>query len=517
MRAMGNGSLRFPDQLAIMTHLTRILVLSMVILSIAAAGCTSPAPLDASALRPPEVGPPTIEVVVLAGDDLSVLPAEITVDGASMFQNDEGVSAFVWPQDSTTIEVSAPGFESQTEAVDDPPPEDRIEFRLEPIVLSGRVSTHRGIALPGVEVRLGDGHDTTNDDGLFEIVRAVPGDVSFTRATWQDSSVSWDGSTSEIDTTMEPLVVHGVRVGGSAAGDSEHWQRLLDIADASGIDAFVVDVKDEFGTVYHDTTVDAAHEASAVTLQYNMSEIVADMDEHGLYKIARVVAFQDTPMARAEPDHAVLEDGTSELWYTRNGDAWMDPTDPVSYEYPVALADEACREGFDEIQFDFTTFPFGGDVSTAVFDDEYTEEIRVASIQAFLKRAYLVLSPRCGVASTVLGITLESGTDEGVGQLPGLMSRTIDVLSPMLYSTNYGAGWKGYADPNDHAGDIVESALVSGLSRLEGFAYYRPWLQTWTISSFDVRGIQRRVDDRVNGWVLWSNAASYPAELLPPQ
>ncbi len=500
-----------------MTRLIRILAFAIAPLAMAVAGCTSPAPLDASSLRPPEVGPPTIEVVVLAGDDLSVLDAKITVEGASMIETDEGVPAFVWPQAATTIEVSAPGFVSESEVAEDPPREDLIEFRLEPVVLSGRVSTHRGIALPGVEVTLGVHTDRTNDDGLFEIVRAAPGNLLLTRPTWQDSIVPWDGSTSEIDTTMEPFVVHGVRVGGSAAGDPEHWQRLLAMADSTGINAFVVDVKDEFGTVFHDTTVDAAHEASAVTLQYDMTEIVADMDEHDLYKIARVVAFQDTPMARTEPDHAVLDEGGSDLWYTRNGDAWMDPTDPVSYEYPVALADEACRAGFDEIQFDFASFPFGGDVSTAIFDDEYTEEIRVASIQAFLKRAYLVLSPKCGVAASVLGITLESGTDEGVGQLPGLMSRTIDVLSPMLYSTNYGAGWKGYANPNDKAGEIVESALVSGLSKLEGFAYYRPWLQTWTISAFDVRGIQRRVDDRVNGWMLWSNAASYPAELLPPQ
>ncbi len=499
-----------------MIRFARILALAVASLGLAA-GCTSPAPLDASSLRPPEVGPPTIEVVVLAGDDLSVLDAEIIVSGASMVETDEGVPAFVWPQAPTTIEVSAPGFVSQSEVAEDSPRENLIEFRLEPVVLSGRVSTHRGIALPGVEVRLGGGGDTTNDDGLFEIVRAIPGEISFTRSTWQDSSLEWDGSASEIDTTMAPLVVHGVRVGGSAAGDPEHWQQLLTMADSTGINAFVVDVKDEFGTVYYDTTVEAALDASAVTLQYDLADIVADMDDHDIYKIARVVAFQDTPMARVEPDHAVLAEGGSDLWYTRNGDAWMDPTDPVSYEYPIALADEACRAGFDEIQFDFASFPFGGDVSTAVFDDEYTEEVRVTSIQAFLKRAYLVLSPRCGVGASVLGITLESGTDEGVGQLPGLMSREIDVLSPMLYSTNYGSGWKGYANPNDHAGDIVDSALVSGLSRLEGFAYYRPWLQTWTITALEARGIQRRADDRANGWMLWSNAASYPTDLLPPQ
>ena len=335
--------------------------------------------------------------------------------------------------------------------------------------------------LPGVSVALGCGRDVTNDDGRFEIVRAEPGDLLLSRAAWQDASVSWDGVESEIDTTMEPVEVNGIRVGGVAAGDPEHWQSLLDLADSTGINAFVVDIKDEYGTVYHDTEVERAHEASAVTLQYVLDAVVADMDEHNIYKIARVVAFQDTPMATIEPDHAVLNAGGADLWRTRNGDAWMDPTDPVSFEYPVALAEEACLAGFDEIQFDFASFPFGGDVSTAVFDDEYTEEVRVGSILAFLKRAYSVLSPRCAVGANVLGITLESGSDEGVGQRPGLMSRSIDVLSPMLYSTNYGPGWKGYDDPNDHASEIVDSALVSGNTRLEGYAYYRPWIQTWTV------------------------------------
>ena len=499
-----------------MTRLTRIAPLALGIISIVAVGCTSPAPLDASALRPPEVGPPTIVVVVLAGDDLSTIEAEIDVDGAAVIVNDEGESAFVWPQNATAVEASAPGFEPQRLDLEEPPRDDRIELRLEPIVLSGRVSTHRGVALPGVDVRLGSGQDTTNDDGRFEIVRAEPGDLQLSRPAWADSIVGWDGAETEIDTTMEPIEVHGIRVG-AAAGDPEHWRELLSLADSSGVNAFVVDIKDEYGTVFHDTTVERAQEASAVTLQYVLPDVVADMDEHGLYKIARVVAFQDTPLATIDPDHAVLTEGSGDLWTTRNGDAWMDPTDPVSYEYPVALAKEACDAGFDEIQFDFASFPFGGDVSTAVFDDDYTEEVRVGSILAFLKRAYTVLHPQCAVGANVLGITLESGTDEGVGQRPGLLSRSIDVLSPMLYSTNYGSGWKGFSNPNEHAVEIVDSALVSGNTRLEGFAYYRPWIQTWAVSELTSRGIQLRADDRANGWMLWSNSASYPSGLLPPQ
>lgn len=516
MRTVGKGSLLFLSLHPTMNRFTRIAPAVLGTLSIIAAGCTSPAPLDASALRPPEIGPPEIVVAVLAGDDLSPIDAEINVDGATVIVTDEGESSFTWPQRPTTIDVSAAGFVAQVVEVGDPPRDDRIELRLEPVVLSGRVSTHRGVALPGVDVQLGSGQDTTNDDGRFEIVRAEPGDLQLSRPAWAEAVVAWDGVETEIDTTMEPIEVRGIRVG-AAAGDAEHWNELLSLADSSGVNAFVVDIKDEYGTVFHDTAVERAHEASAVTLQYILPDVVADMDAHGLYKIARVVAFQDTPMARIEPDHAVLVAGSADLWTTGNGDAWMDPTDPVSFEYPVALAEEACEAGFDEIQFDFVSFPFGGDVSTAAFDGEYTEEVRVGSILAFLKRAYAVLNPRCAVGANVLGITLESGTDEGVGQRPGLLSRTIDVLSPMLYSTNYGPGWKGYNNPNEHAAEIVDSALVSGDTRLEGFAFYRPWLQTWGVSELVAREIQIRAEDRANGWMLWSNSASYPPGLLPPE
>jgi hypothetical protein len=97
------------------------------------------------------------------------------------------------------------------------------------------------------------------------------------------------------------------------------------------------------------------------------------------------------------------------------------------------------------------------------------------------------------------------------------MSRTIDVLSPTLYSTNYGPGWKNFADPDLHAVQIVDEALASGLSRLEGFAYLRPWLQTWTVTAEDVVNLQQTAAARGMGWMLWSNSASYSSEILPRQ
>jgi hypothetical protein len=290
---------------------------------------------------------------------------------------------------------------------------------------------------------------------------------------------------------------------------------VLSLASVTGVDAAVIDIKDEFGTVLHDTEVARAHEMGAVKAFYDIDDVVRDLDEGEIYKIARVVVFQDSIMARAEPDHAVkTEAGT--LWETAAGQHWLDPTDPASFEYSIELAAEACNRGFDEVQFDYVTFPFGGDTTSVTFDGAYTEEVRVASITAYLERAYSVLEPLdCAVGANVLAITLESHSDEGVGQRPGPMSRTVDVLSPMIYTSNYGPGWKGFEDPNEHAVEIVDAALLAGTRKLEGFAYYRPWLQTWVISAGAVRDVERVAEDYGMGWMLWSNASVYSAGILP--
>jgi hypothetical protein len=502
-----------------MQHLSTRHVLALVTVAFAllVAACTGAAPLDVAGVRPPEMGPPVVEIVVLAGDDLSAIESETTVDDVALDSGETRFDrSFVWPGRPVTLMVSTVGFESFVLTMEEPPPGNRLEVRLEPVVLRGRVTTHTGLPLPGAKIRLGAATDVSNDDGLFEIGRAEPGDIALERPAWNDKVVAWDGISDQLEIAMEPLDVVGIRVGGRAPGDAVRWAELLRLANNSGVNAFVIDIKDEFGTVFHDTAVAEAHAIEAVSASYDLADVVKDMDDAGLYKIARIAAFQDTPMAIANPEHAVLDSATGELWRTAVDEAWMDASDPVSYEYPIALAREACDEGFDEAQFDFASFPFGGSRATAVFDAENNEENRVDSIIQFLERAYSVLNPLgCAVGANVLGITLESSIDEGVGQRPGRMSRTIDVISPMLYSTNYGPGWKGFEEPDEHAIQIVDEALASGVSRLEGFAYLRPWLQTWTVTAEDVVALQRAAADRQMGWMLWSNSASYSSEILP--
>jgi len=490
-------------------------LIAIVLLVGGCSGAVGVAPGDA--VISPDQGEPEISVVVLAADDLVPLDATVLANGAGVVDNADGVPAIPWKGDPVTLDVAAPGFVPWSFSVEEFPDNGRIEFRLEPVVLEGIVTTADGRPLPGATVKLGDTQDTTDNEGRYALERAVPGTIELSRPAWEPTEYPWDGAVAQYDMTMSPTVIRALRASAADILDSGRWQSILSLADITAIDGVVIDLKTEDGTVVYSTEVETANAIGAVSPHFDINAVLADADAHNLYTIGRVGVFQDDFYAAAEPDSAVLsEDGS--LWRSNNGFAWLDPTDPSSYEYSIALAEEACLLGFDEIQFDYVSFPFGGDVSTATFDGAYNQEVRVASIAAFLTRAYSVLHPmRCAVSSTLLGIVLESTADEGVGQRPGTMSRIVDVLAPTLYSTNYGAGWKGFDDPNAFAAEIVDTALNGGRGKLDGHAYLRPWLQTWAISAADQRRVQSLVTDKGMGYQLWSNNASYSADALPPR
>ncbi|MEZ5176489.1 MAG: putative glycoside hydrolase [Acidimicrobiia bacterium] len=486
-------------------------LVSMVALVVT--GCTGMNGFGPSdAVIPPERGDPTLRIVVLAADDLGELPSTVILDGA-VLPGSGGTREIPWRREPIEVSVAASGFHPLDHRIERYPEGGVVEFRLEPVVLTGRITTHDGRPLPGALVELGGDSDRTDNEGRYALERATEGTMTLSRPAWQTRTYDWDGTILEVDIPMERFDIRAIRASAADLGDSAAWDRMLDLADRTAINAVVIDLKDENGAVVYGSTLARAASIGAINSYFDATTVVADAKEHDLYTIGRIGVFQDDFYATAEPDHAVTTT-TGELWRASNGHGWVDPSDPAGYEYSVALAEEACLLGFDEIQFDYVSWPIG-DLDNAVFDGEYNQEVRVASITAFLERAYTVLHPRCAVSTTVLGIVLESGTDEGVGQEPSAMSGAVDVLSPTLYTTNYGAGWKGMDDPNDHAVEVVTTALDGGASKLVGFAYLRPWLQTWAISETDQRAVQSAVSNDGMGWLLWSNNAQYTMGNLP--
>jgi hypothetical protein len=444
---------------------------------------------------------------------LALADAEVTgPEGKTVTTNEDGTAklAFTAPAQLT---VTAAGYQDGLFQVDAVPPDGPLGLQLDPLVLKGRVRDPQGSAVAGAAVKVGDRAATTDEQGSFELLAAIPGPVQVTRIAYTAAEAEWDGSAERFEITLEPFIVKGVRVHAPVAGSATDFANLLEMIDGTVINTLVFDTKEEGGSVLYESEVPDAQ--NAILRQYDVATVLAAADERGLYTITRIVTFQDGYWATAHPEHAIRNTATGGVWTNNRGLAWMDPTDREAWEYPLALAVEACQLGFDEIQFDYVRFPSDGDLSIIAYDTAVDAQVRAETISAFLAEARTRLHAEgCAVSADIFAIVLSVGDDQGIGQLLEEVSQSVDALSPMIYPSHYSTGWLNFDDPNAHPAEVVGQAIEAGLPRLQG-AMLRHWLQAFYYDAGQIAEEIQQAEDNGLGWLLWNAVSAYEADWFP--
>jgi len=453
--------------------------------------------------------------LMVLGVDGPVAGAVITgPDGETATTGEEGTASlsFVAP---ASLTVAAPGYQGAVFNVLIVPEGGDLGLQLEPLVLKGRVTDPQGNGIAEAAVHTGERETTTDELGSFELIAAVPGTVEVSKPAWEPAEAAWDGSPGRLVVSMEPFIVRGVRVYGAVAHSSEDFARLLQMIEGTVINTLVFDTKEESGAVLYDSQVPDARATGAVLDSYDVETVLAAAEERGLYTITRIVTFQDGYWAPANPDHAALDTSTGEIWENNRGLTWMDPTDRAAWEYPLALAVEACQLGFDEVQFDYVRFPSDGDISVLGYDQPVDEEVRVETLTAFLTEARERLHAEgCPVSADVFAIVLSVNDDQGIGQRVEELSAVVDALSPMIYPSHYSPGWLGFDDPNAHPSEVVGQALEYGMPRMQG-GILRPWLQAFFYDAGQIAEQIARAEEHGLGWILWNATSAYEADWFP--
>ena len=324
---------------------------------------------------------------------------------------------------------------------------------------------------------------------------------------------------SRRDSSVYP-VVRGLYLNRFAPQSARKMRHLFAIADSTEINAFVIDMKDEFGLNYRSARPDIAKNAGGTHGYVNdVKALVDSVKAHGLMPIARIVAFKDPVAAERNPEWQIRrEDGST--WRDKQGLAWVNAHDKRVWEYNLAIAEELVALGFEEIQWDYIRFPEPyKSLPTQVFPGASLS--KADALAAFLKESRTRLS-KLGVRSTadIFGlVTNVRGTLE-VGQNWEKLSPVTDVLLPMVYPSHYPRGSLGVAHPNAQPYDIIKIALDTARMRDQKLGitqaeHVRPWLQAFTLGQpkygpEQITAQKKAVYDAgYKGWVLWSPGSMY--------
>ena len=261
--------------------------------------------------------------------------------------------------------------------------------------------------------------------------------------------------------------------------------------------------------------------AQKLVIVKDIKGLLATLKEKGIYTIARIVVFKDNVLGAARPDLAI-KTANGQLWRDREGLVWMDASKKEVWDYNIDIAEEAARNGFDEIQFDYVRFP---DQKGPVFSVENTETNRVNAISGFLQEARRRLVPyNVFLSADIFGYVAWNLNDTFIGQRLDSIAASVDYLDLMLYPSGFQFGIPGYTNPVEHPYEIISRTLErarvrSGIPAVR----FRPWLQGFRDYAFDKRNFfGPEIRTQINaaesfgagGWMLWNPRNAYLSQGL---
>jgi hypothetical protein len=423
---------------------------------------------------------------------------------------------------STVVRASAPGHETASA----PFTGTNLQFVLRPNGLEGIVTdAATGKPISNTLVYLGNTIVATNAQGAYRLEN-VPAraSITFKAAGYRKMQIEV-GESGRGDVKLTPFLAKGIHLpfGMEPAG----IRAAMDLTGKTELNAIVLDVKAEKGPIAWDSQVPLARQINALSPRaISLTEVIERCRTLKIYCIARLPVFQDSRLAKMRPDLALkFPNGTP---FVESGDrGWTDPTNPVVWDYNIALAKEVALLGFDEIQFDYVRFP--GRAGALYTGASATEEGRVGAIVGFLARAQKELRPT-GVflSADVFGLTVAINDEQYTGQRLKDLGPYLDYVSPMVYPAVWadasillskGLGVQNCAVAVRCPYDVIYYSYKRAAEKTT--AKVRLWLQAYAgpgnYGVAEYRQQKKAAEDAGSqGWLFWNALGNYDPKMFGP-
>ena len=298
----------------------------------------------------------------------------------------------------------------------------------------------------------------------------------------------------------------------------------LEIADNSGINAFVVDIVDG-GSIGYAADVMKKYCPTGANAAQNTVEsyqaAIRKIKDAGYYVIGRITTFNDSCFVKDHPEYAIADKDGAPL--KLSGEYWPTAFSREAWQYKVDLAVEAVElMGFHEIQFDYVRFPDSTwryeENDTIDFRNAYNET-KAQAIQRFLMYATDILHEQgVYVSADVYGESAYHYVT-AYGQYWAAISNVVDAISGMPYPDHFGASdtWLPWEHPYETLYSWGQSVMTRQ-SETATPAAVRTWIQAYnairkpynaygpTEVGAQIRGL--RDAGCTGGYMTWNAVAS---------
>jgi len=321
--------------------------------------------------------------------------------------------------------------------------------------------------------------------------------------------------------------VRALYVNAWAAGSRARMADLIRIADATEINAFIVDIKEsDTYLTYKGTQIPLALEIGADQRPASswLPALVDTLHAHGIFPIARIVVFKDRTLAEKKPELAIRSTAGG-IWRDKKGVAWVNPYDRRVWDYNIAIAREALTMGFGELQWDYVRFPDVTASTRATLSYPGSDgKTRAQNIREFITYSKDQLSSfKVPVTADVFGLSTHAEGDVDIGQHWESIITVADAVLPMVYPSHYAPGLYGFSRPIANPYQIVRLALTDAVERTRFAAdstgkpvgEVMGWLEAMSIrgasyGAGEVRAqIQAAYDAGVKSWALWNPGSKF--------
>lgn len=335
--------------------------------------------------------------------------------------------------------------------------------------------------------------------------------------------------------------VKGIYLNSSTLGDATRLQKMINLCKTTELNTVVVDIKDDFGNLYYNSSLPLVTEIGAYKRQYDLFNVIKEFHENNIYVIGRIVCFKDPKLA-AKKTELAYKSKSGGLWTDNNKTPWLNPFNKKSWQYIIDISKEVADAGVDEIQFDYVRFCNDGDIKNIDFGNNFDPNTKSDAISEFLKYADNEICKKKGVpiSADIFGIAAITSADDVIlGQNLEKIAKEIDYISPMIYPSHYSNVSQNkvgqiinnitFPRPDlDPYNVIFQSMILTKrrLEQIEGKAIVRPYLQSFTASWLGKGNYQKygpsQIRDQIravydagyNEWLLWDPSNNYQQDMF---